>query len=105
MPCRPHRRCRRDRGPRRHLSCDDADVRQRDSSASLETEASMTNSIGLYLHVPEPAVRPGDTPDFSNFKIPHAGSVVRPAIDVETESIRDLAYSLIRVLNRNDEAV
>ena len=33
----------------------------------------------LSLHVPEPEVRPGDTPDFSKVVIPKAGSVPRPA--------------------------
>ncbi len=65
----------------------------------------MTDYGPLKLHVPEPAVRPGDTPDFSNVKIPHAGSVGRPAVDADPESIRDLAFSIIRVLNRDGEAV
>ena len=30
------------------------------------------------LHVPEPAIRPGDTPDFSHVEIPRAGEVRRP---------------------------
>ncbi|MDE4556198.1 3-methyl-2-oxobutanoate dehydrogenase (2-methylpropanoyl-transferring) subunit alpha [Sinorhizobium meliloti] len=59
----------------------------------------------LSLHVPEPAVRPGDLPDFSNVKIPKAGFVPRPDVDVDPEEIRDLAYSIIRVLNREGEAV
>ena len=65
----------------------------------------MTDFGPLTLHVPEPAVRPGGTPDFSNVKIPKAGSVDRPPVDVEPESIRDLAFSIIRVLNRAGEAV
>jgi 2-oxoisovalerate dehydrogenase E1 component alpha subunit len=59
----------------------------------------------LTLHVPEPAVRPGDTPDFSNVKIAHAGAVQRPPIDVDAEQVRELAYSVIRVLNREGAAV
>ena len=59
----------------------------------------------LTLHVPEPAVRPGGTPDFSSVQIPRAGSVARPEVDAEPESIRDLAYSIIRVLNRDGQAV
>ena len=59
----------------------------------------------LRLHVPEPEVRPGDQPDFSNVPIPKAGSVPRPAVDVDPREIRDLAYSIIRVLNRDGEAV
>jgi len=59
----------------------------------------------LSLHVPEPAVRPGGTPDFSNVKIPKAGAVPRPPVDANPEDIRDLAFSIIRVLNRAGEAV
>lgn len=59
----------------------------------------------LSLHVPEPAVRPGGEPDFSNVKIPKAGTVPRPEVDAAPESMRDLAYSIIRVLNHQGEAV
>jgi 2-oxoisovalerate dehydrogenase E1 component alpha subunit len=65
----------------------------------------MTDSAPLTFHVPEPAVRPGSAPDFSNVRIPKAGSVTRPEVDVDPERIRDLAYSTIRVLNREGEAV
>ena len=47
----------------------------------------------MSLHVPEPAVRPGGQPDFSNVKIAKAGSVPRPEVDAASEDIRDLAYS------------
>jgi 2-oxoisovalerate dehydrogenase E1 component alpha subunit len=50
-------------------------------------------------------VRPGDEPDFSKVPIPKAGSVPRPPVDVDPRDIRDLAYSIIRVLNRQGEAV
>src|SRR6478752_3353606 len=65
----------------------------------------MTDETRLSLHVPEPAVRPGGQPDFSTVKIPKAGSVPRPEVDAAPETIRDLAYSIIRVLNRDGEAV
>jgi len=65
----------------------------------------MTRFDPLDLHVPEPPVRPGDTPDFSNVRIPRAGTVDRPPVDAPAESIRDLAFSIIRVLNRDGEAV
>src|SRR6478735_5199919 len=65
----------------------------------------MTEHAQLSLHVPEPAVRPGGQPDFSNVKIAKAGAVPRPEVDVASEDIRDLAYSIIRVLNRDGEAV
>ena len=65
----------------------------------------MTEDTRLSLHVPEPAVRPGGQPDFSNVRIPKAGSVPRPEIDAAPETMRELAYSIIRVLNREGEAV
>jgi 2-oxoisovalerate dehydrogenase E1 component alpha subunit len=65
----------------------------------------MSDRKPLTFHVPEPAVRPGGTPDFSDVPIPQAGSVRRPEVDTPPETIRDLAYAIIRVLNRNGEAV
>ena len=65
----------------------------------------MTNYAPLALHVPEPAVRPGGLPDFTNVPISTAGAVARPDVDADPESIRDLAYSIIRVLDRDGEAV
>jgi 2-oxoisovalerate dehydrogenase E1 component alpha subunit len=65
----------------------------------------MMDYAPLTLHVPEPAVRPGGTPDFSSVRVPEAGSVARPEVDADPESIRDLAYSVIRVLDRDGEAV
>src|SRR6476619_6822333 len=65
----------------------------------------MTDYGPLKLHVPEPAVRPGGTPEFSSVRIPRAGSVARPEVDADPEAMRDLAYSIIRVRNRDGEAV
>lgn len=65
----------------------------------------MSDAGRLSFHVPAPAVRPGGTPDFSDVKISPAGEVRRPEVDVAAEEIRDLAYSIIRVLNREGEAV
>jgi 2-oxoisovalerate dehydrogenase E1 component alpha subunit len=59
----------------------------------------------LSLHVPEPTVRPGGRPDFSHVEIPKAGLVPRPPVGVSPSEIRDLAYSMIRVLNDRGEAV
>ncbi|AGT10369.1 3-methyl-2-oxobutanoate dehydrogenase (2-methylpropanoyl-transferring) subunit alpha [Paracoccus aminophilus] len=59
----------------------------------------------LGLNVPEPEVRPGGQPDFSKVQIPKAGSVRRPPVEVDPEEIRDLAFTIIRVLNRDGQAV
>src|SRR3954471_13876898 len=65
----------------------------------------MTEFGPLKLHVPEPAVRPGGAPDFSSVRIPRAGTVECPPVDADPEAIRDLAYSIIRVLDRDGAAV
>jgi len=65
----------------------------------------MSERKPLTFHVPEPAVRPGGTPDFSDVQIPQAGSVERPEVDTPPEQMRELAYKIIRVLNRDGEAV
>ena len=59
----------------------------------------------LSLQVPEPEVRPGGKPDFSGVTIPRAGTVRRPEVDAAPADIRDLGYTIIRVLNRDAEAV
>lgn len=64
-----------------------------------------TNLPPLSLHVPEPKFRPGDEADFSDIVIPPAGSVARPPENVKPAEVRDLAYSLIRVLDDNHKPV
>jgi len=61
----------------------------------------MSTAKPLRLHVPEPSSRPGDKPNFSHIDVPEAGSVPRPATDCSAASIRDLAFSMIRVLDDN----
>lgn len=65
----------------------------------------MTSKTPFKLHVPEPECRPGDTPDFSSFEVPAAGSVERPNPSVEAEDIRHLAYEIIRVMDDSGDAV
>ncbi len=65
----------------------------------------MTRTRPLSLNVPEPGCRPGDTPDFSDFEIPRAGAVPRPPVDVAADDIREMAFSIVRVLNKEGEAV
>ena len=65
----------------------------------------MSDQQPLSLQVPEPEVRPGGKPDFSGVNIPRAGTVRRPEVDVAPEEVRDLGYTIIRVLNRDGEAV
>lgn len=65
----------------------------------------MKNSVPLRLHVPEPPSRPGLEADFTWVKVPHAGSVLRPDIGEAPQAMRDLAYTLIRVLDAGGVAV
>ena len=65
----------------------------------------MTKSARLNLHIPEPKFRPGDQPDFSDMKIPVAGSVPRPDIAVRAKELGAYTDALIRVLDNNGKAV
>ncbi len=58
----------------------------------------------LHLHIPEPKHRPGEPADFSDLRLPKAGSVERPPIATSAYDIRDLAYKLIRVLDDEGRA-
>ncbi|MEO8312090.1 MAG: 3-methyl-2-oxobutanoate dehydrogenase (2-methylpropanoyl-transferring) subunit alpha [Caldimonas sp.] len=59
----------------------------------------------LRLHVPEPTGRPGQGTDFSYLRLAPAGAVARPPIDVAPVATRDLAYTLVRVLDDEGRAV
>jgi len=53
----------------------------------------------LRLHVPGPTGRPGCKTDFSYLHLAPAGSVRRPPSDIAPVETRDLAYTLVRVLD------
>jgi 2-oxoisovalerate dehydrogenase E1 component alpha subunit len=63
------------------------------------------NAPRLELHVPEPAFRPGDTPDFSSLKIPPAGEAPRPDTSVPAAATHPLTTALVRVLDDDARAV
>ena len=64
----------------------------------------MPDSKPLALRIPEPGCRPGDQPDFSDFVIPRAGEARRPEFDGPASEMRDMAFSIIRVINKKGEA-
>ncbi|UYY56900.1 3-methyl-2-oxobutanoate dehydrogenase (2-methylpropanoyl-transferring) subunit alpha [Sphingomonas sp. S2-65] len=68
-------------------------------------DASRANLPPLSLHVPEPKFRPGDQADFSDVEVPPAGSARRPDTADRADSFHELAYTLIRVLDENGQAV
>jgi 2-oxoisovalerate dehydrogenase E1 component alpha subunit len=59
----------------------------------------------LRLHVPEPSGRPGCSTDFSYLHLSEAGAVRRPPVDTSHFDTADLAYGLVRVLDREGRAV
>jgi 2-oxoisovalerate dehydrogenase E1 component alpha subunit len=65
----------------------------------------MSESKTLSLHVPEPTGRPGCKTDFSYLGVNPAGTVPRPPVDVRYQDTAEIASSLIRVLDDNDDAV
>jgi 2-oxoisovalerate dehydrogenase E1 component alpha subunit len=63
------------------------------------------NAPKLALHVPEPAFRPGDTPDFSKLKIPAAGEAPRPDTSAAAAETHSLTTALVRVLGDDNGPV
>jgi 2-oxoisovalerate dehydrogenase E1 component alpha subunit len=65
----------------------------------------LTERSPLSLHIPQPRFRPGEKPDFSDLKTSAPGEVRRPPIDTAAADMRDLADSMIRVLDDKGRAV
>ena len=63
------------------------------------------NAPALSLHVPEPPRRPGQAPDFSRLVLADAGAVPRPPVHAPAETMRELPWTLIRVLDGGGRAV
>jgi len=65
----------------------------------------MKNEMPLELHIPEPKLRPGDAPDFSDMHLPAAGTAPRPDTHAPARDTHPLVYDLIRVLDDDGKAV
>jgi 2-oxoisovalerate dehydrogenase E1 component subunit alpha len=63
------------------------------------------SSSPLSLHIPEPRFRPGEKPDFGDLRLSAPGETRRPPIDAPAADFRDLAESLIRVLDDRGRAI
>lgn len=59
----------------------------------------------LSLHVPEPKFRPGDAVDFAAVEVPPAGAQPRPDTAADPATFHNLAYTLVRVLDDEGNAV
>lgn len=79
--------------------------RARDDRPAPAKPVQEAGKTRLSLRIPEPAARPGEPADFSKLRLSDAGTVRRPAVDSTAESMRDLAYELIRVLDDSGAAV
>src|SRR5690554_6917250 len=77
------------------------DFSQRESLLSLP----QVEQHPLSLHVPDCSMRPERARDYSHLNLSGAGTVARPAVTAELPEIRDLANSLIRVLDDDGQAV
>jgi 2-oxoisovalerate dehydrogenase E1 component alpha subunit len=71
----------------------------------LPTKPPHPDSEPLRLHIPPHRSMPGQHADFSYLRLPAAGKVARPEIDVPSVRTHRLATALIRVLGDDDKAV
>jgi 2-oxoisovalerate dehydrogenase E1 component alpha subunit len=62
------------------------------------------SEVEMRLHVPEPAARPGEDPDFSFLAVPPVDEAPRPAVDVAAPDTYPLATTMIRVLDDDGRA-
>src|SRR5882757_1968343 len=80
------------------------DSRHRANHADHALAAQDVRAAVLELRIPEPAARAGQPVDFSKLKLSAPGAVRRPAVAAVADSMHDLAYGLIRVLDDNGAA-
>jgi len=60
--------------------------------------------LPLELYIPQWLEQPGTPADFSYLELSEPGAVRRPPIDEHASTMRELAFSLIRVLGDDDQA-
>ena len=65
----------------------------------------MKSHHALHLHVPEPSARPGRETNFAYLHLAAAGAARRPPLQVKPVDTSDLAFSLVRVLDDDGQAV
>ncbi len=72
---------------------------------TMASEHPRANLQPLTLHIPEPKFRPGDAVDFAEVDVPPAGEARRPDTVDKASDFIDLAYTLVRVLDDDGNAV
>lgn len=58
----------------------------------------------LKLYIPTPLSRPGDPANFDHFDIPAAGVARRPSSTADEAEMRDMPYTMVRVLDEEGNA-
>jgi 2-oxoisovalerate dehydrogenase E1 component alpha subunit len=71
----------------------------------VRDESLRPNLPPLALHVPEPRFRPGDPVDFAEVTVPPADAARRPDTSAPAAEFHELAYTLVRVLDEDHQAV
>jgi 2-oxoisovalerate dehydrogenase E1 component alpha subunit len=71
----------------------------------IPAKSSKPESEPLHLHIPPHRSMPGTLADFSYFRLPPAGGLPRPAIDVPSVETHPLATAMVRVLDDDGVAV
>src|SRR5579872_5156981 len=75
------------------------------STSADHPRPALEDTPRLKLHIPAHHPMPGERPDFSYVPRLPAGAIERPDIGVPATETHRLAYSLIRVLDDDDQAV
>ncbi|HTN41740.1 MAG TPA: thiamine pyrophosphate-dependent enzyme, partial [Asticcacaulis sp.] len=65
----------------------------------------MPDKTRLQLYIPKPQARPGEPVNFDGLVVPEAGSVRRPEPLGCEADMRDMPFSLVRVLDEDGRAV
>lgn len=68
-------------------------------------DSVLRNRRALSLHIPQPARRPGEPADFSGLRFPAPGEARKPDLEATAAEMRDLAFSLVRVLDADGEPI
>ena len=62
-------------------------------------------TLAKRLNHPHPPARPSETPDFSRIRIPPAGTLDVPPVDLTAENSRPYAEGMVRILDADGRAV
>jgi 2-oxoisovalerate dehydrogenase E1 component alpha subunit len=70
----------------------------------MMADKKIDNLAPLRLHIPEPAYRPGDNPNFSEIAVPQVDEIPRPDESTHPSQMHNLAFGIVRVLDFDNQA-